>query len=249
METHVVLADHHIPFMNEDADTVARKIAKAARPDVLWLLGDLIDFAPISKFRDAERYEHTVQDELDMTVDYLIGLRKQFPNTVLRYKMGNHDLRLKYYLWSKNSKLKHLRSMKFEKQFREDRHERPIDLGLRFSTGTTLLGNKRFVLKHGSRFGVYATKAELDAQGRSGLSGHNHRTTTWAWRTPGGGFKAYHHIGCLCDLEPLYLDEEGEATHWNHGMAVLTVSGTRVAVENVVIDDGMATWRGKEYTA
>jgi len=216
---------------------------------VIWLLGDVIDFAPISRFRDAERYEHTVQDELDLAVGYLTRLRRRFPDAAIRYMLGNHERRLKYYMWGSASKIKGLRAARFEHQFRFDNKDRALDLGITFHHQPWTLAKKQFVLKHGSRSNLYASRWECDDEGRSGISGHMHRTSTWVWGTPGGGLRRYDHIGCLCELAPKYREDDGSPSHWNHGMAILTVQDRYVETENIVIRNGAAIWRGKEFTA
>ena len=248
LETHVVLADAHIPFQNDRALSVAHKITKAAKPDVVWFLGDWLDFAPVSRFRDSARYGHTVQDELDEAVAYFQRFRRRHPAVDIRYMLGNHENRLKYYLWNQAAHLRDLRAARFEHQFRFDCNDRPIELGIRFHYKKHCL-TRRHVLKHGSRSNLYATRWEGEDEGRSVLSAHMHRTGTWAWSTPGGGLRVGHTIGCLCDLNPKYKEDDGKPSPWNHGMAVLTKDGSTVGVENIVIEKGAAIWRGKVYEA
>ena len=242
---HVVLADHHFPFVDREAVKAAHRVAKRVKPHTIWLLGDVIDFPALSRFRDAQRYEHTVQDELDEVLDYLIELRRAFPEAVIRYMLGNHERRLKYYLWSHASKIKSLRAARFEHQFRFDKRDRPLYLGITFHYKPYTFAKRTFVLKHGTRSNLYATRWEAEDEGRSGLSGHMHRTSTWVWRTPGGGLRRYDHIGCLCGLDPRYREDDGAPSHWNHGMGILYVEDRHVQVENIVIENGEAHWRGQ----
>ena len=247
-ETHVVLADLHIPFHNGPALSVAHKIAKAAKPNVIWWLGDVLDFAPVSRFRDSSRYAHTVQDELDEAVAYFQRMRRQFPGAEFRYMKGNHERRLKYYLWVQASHLRDLRAARFEHQFRFDCNDKPIDLGITFHNKKHCLARK-FVLKHGSRANLYACRWEYEDEGRSGMSAHMHRSGSWAWGRPGTGRDMWHGVGCLCDLDPVYKEDDGKPSPWNHGMAVLTKDGGSVGVENVIIENGNAIWRGRSFEA
>ena len=247
-ETHAILADHHFPFSDTKALAVALAVSKAAKPEHIWLLGDVIDFAPISRFRDAARYGHTVQDELDEVVAYLTRLRKAFPATELHYVFGNHEHRLKYYLWTQAKHLAGLRAATFEHQFMFDLNDNPINLGIKWHKTKHLLA-RRFVLKHGSRANMYACRWEYEDEGRSGMSAHMHRSGLWAWSRPGTGGDMWHGVGCLCGLDPKYKEDDGKPSPWNNGMAVLTKDGNRVGVENVVIDKGMAIWRGRGFSA
>ncbi len=245
--THFVMADHHIPFTDWRAVEVAHKICRAAKPDVIHLLGDVLDFATLSRFRDSERYEHTVQDEIDEAVDYLQRLNREFKSAEIVYHMGNHDRRLAHYLWSDGKKIKGLRSTRFKRQFMLDDNDEPTGIRVKFQDRKLLLARGTFVMKHGSRYGLHVGKLETDDEGRSGICGHNHRTDTWSWRTPGYGEVKFEHLGCLCGLDPPYMEEDGKPTHWNHGCAVMTERGKEVGVENIWIHKYRALWRGKEY--
>lgn len=247
-QTHVILADQHFPFQDERALSVAHKITRAAKPEVIWLLGDVLDFAPISRFRDSARYSHTVQDELDEAVAYIQRLRRTHRAAAINYMLGNHEHRLKYYLWNQASHLRDLRAARFEHQFRFDCNDNPIDLGLQFYSKKHCLTPKR-VLKHGSRSNLYATRWEGEDEGRSVIAAHMHRTGTWAWSTPGSGLRVSHGIGCLCQLNPKYKEDDGKPSPWNHGMAVLTKDGSTIGVENIVIEKGKAIWRGRSFEA
>ena len=248
VETHVVLADAHFPFQDEAALAVALKIAKAAKPDRIWLLGDFLDFAPVSRFRDAARYRHTIQDEFDLLIAWLKKVRRTFPDVPIEYLLGNHEHRQKYFMWSNAKEIESLRTTRFEHQFLLDEDMQPLNLGIHFRTGKHCLTHK-FVLKHGSRANLYACRWEYEDEGRSGASGHMHRSGSWSWSRPGTGGDTWYGIGCLCDLNPKYKEDDGKPSPWNHGMAVLTKEGSRVGVENVVIEKGQALWRGRSCTA
>lgn len=249
LETHVVLADLHIPFGDDRALAVALKIAKAAKPDTIWLLGDILDFAPISRFRDAARYDHDVQDELDECVALLQKLRRAHPKAAINWMLGNHEHRLKHYLWTNAAAIRNLRTSKLEQQFRYDKNDEPLNLGVTFLHDSRTLARGDFHIKHGTKSNIYATRHECDTEGRSGLSAHTHRPGTWVWRTPGSGQRRWDTIGCLCGLNAPYRQDDQAPSHWNHGLGVLTVAGRDVGVENVTINNGRAIWRGKAWVA
>ena len=248
METHLVLADHHIPFQDEGAIACAHEIGRRAKASTVWLLGDVIDFAPISRFRDAARYTHTVQDEIDETVAYIKRVRRAFPHAAIRYMLGNHERRLQYYLWNDGPKIKDLRTTRFDHQFRYDAKDKPLNLGVTFHDLPVTFAKKAFLLKHGNRACLYSTRWECDDEGRSGMSGHIHHTGQWTWSTPGGGLRTWYSVGCLCGLDPPYR-EPGQPFHWNHGCGTLAVADRSVGVENVIIDGGVAHYRGARYSA
>jgi hypothetical protein len=238
-----VLADHHIPFMDKRADAVARKVLAAFDPQLIWIAGDLLDFAPISRFRDASRYEHTLQDELDEAATYLASLRKAHPKAEMAYQLGNHEQRLRSYILANADQLDSLRGLKLAGLLGLDTLDVTLVEGRRYVAGGT------FCLKHGTRYGEYAIKAELLTEGRDGMCGHNHRNAMWSRTTHGRRPLTWWHVGPLCKTEPEYMRQDDQVANWQQGQAFITEHPARAAVELVSIHRGVAYWRGKRYEA
>lgn len=83
------------PFHDELAiDTALRAIA-LLRPDVVVLLGDYLDLAPMSdKFSHEAGFALTVQPALDYGVQLLARIRALVPDAKIALIEGNHDRRL-----------------------------------------------------------------------------------------------------------------------------------------------------------
>ena len=245
LETHLFLPDQHFPFADWDAISVAHAIGRDAKPDFVDLGGDTVDFSALGKFSDAqvlELYRHNLQDEIDQASDYLRLVCKDFPKARVRYRKANHEWRLAKYVASHAAAFQHLRATKFENMlpFRE--------LGIEVVSGREYLARASVVLKHGSRFGVHAAKNELRDEGRSGMSGHNHKTQTATINHPDMAPKVWESVGCLCDLDPPYKAHNGKPSGWNHGFGIVYVDGADYTMDNVIIDRGVAYWRGTRYS-
>lgn len=243
METIAFLADDHWPFADRRCIEVQHKMLKAMKPDVIWHLGDLVDFAPLSRFRDAAGYEHTIQAELDLAGARLARLRKEHPKAVIRLTKANHEYRLDSYIQANASELAYLRALSLGALLGLD--ENDIEL----VTGRRYLVRGTFAVKLGSKYGVYATKQELLTEGRSLVHGHTHKSDQWVQRTPGKRPKLGYSIGCSCKLDPKYKEKDCEPSNWNHGMAFMSIEGSEWGMENIVIHNGKATFRGKVYEA
>jgi hypothetical protein len=244
-ETHLFLPDQHFPFADWDAISVAHAIGRDAKPDHVWLGGDTVDFSALGKFADAqvlELYQHNLQDEIDQANDYLRMLVKDFPDAEIAYFKANHEWRLSKYVPAHARAFEHLRALKFEKLLDFD------ELGIEVVGGRVYLARQNVVLKHGSRFGVHAAKNELMDEGRSGMSGHNHKTQTATKNYPDMSPKVWESVGCLCSLRPPYKEHDGKASGWNQGFGIIYVDGADYAMDNVVIDRGVAYWRGTRYS-
>jgi predicted phosphodiesterase len=83
------------PFHDLDAISLALEIVKEVRPDVIVLLGDYLDFAPLSdKFTREAGFALTIQPALDYGVELLSTLRALCPDAEIALIEGNHDRRL-----------------------------------------------------------------------------------------------------------------------------------------------------------
>lgn len=121
-DTAVVLNDAHCPFQDERALKPVMEFITDLQPDVVFINGDMIDFAGISRFstnplRTLSRTEiriiakhnkknpdtdlvmqAAIQRELNETFDVLQRIRAAAPFAKLHYIFGNHEYRLFRYL-------------------------------------------------------------------------------------------------------------------------------------------------------
>lgn len=243
MESIAFITDDHVPFHDKRCIEVQHKMLRAMKPDVIWHLGDLVDFAPLSRFRDAAGYEHTIQAELDLAKARLARLRKEHPKAVIRLTKANHEYRLDSYITANAHELAHLRALSLGALLGLD------DYGVELITGRRYLARGQVAVKHGTKWGVYAVKQELLTEGRSGASGHIHKSLQWVLRVPGKRPLLWYSVGCSCKLDPKYKEKDCAPSNWNHGMAHMSIDGVQWGMENIIIHNGKAVWRGREYSA
>ncbi len=76
------------------------------------------------------------------------------------------------------------------------------------------------------------------------MSGHTHRIGEHQ-RSDHNGVHAWWELGCMCDLNPSYVDDP----NWQQGFAVATwdVAGGLYGVEQVRIHSGKGFFRGKLF--
>lgn len=243
MNTIAFIADDHVPFHDKRCIEVQHKMLRAMKPDVIWHLGDLVDFAPLSRFRDAAGYKHTIQTELDLANARLARLRKEHPKAVIRLTKANHEYRLDAYIQSNAPELAYLRTLSLGALLGLDEYD--VDM----LTGRQYLARGQVLVKHGTKWGVYATKQELLTEGRSLVHGHIHKMVQWSQRVPGRKPLLGYSVGCSCKLDPKYHEKDVAPSDWNQGMALMCVEGNQWGMENIAIHKGRAIWRGKEYSA
>jgi len=91
----LILSDLHIPYHNIESIQIALEYGMEAQVDAIYINGDLIDFAKISRWAK-DPTKPNVQVEVDMVQDFLYGL--SCFGLPIYYKMGNHEDRWNAYL-------------------------------------------------------------------------------------------------------------------------------------------------------
>jgi predicted phosphodiesterase len=103
--TAAVIGDLHFPFEDPAAMALAKKIITSAKPEIVIINGDLVDFFGISKFPVPPIRRAQFADEIRYARKNLERLRNWAPNAIWVYNEGNHELRLQLYLWRRAPEL------------------------------------------------------------------------------------------------------------------------------------------------
>lgn len=214
----LVLSDLHIPHHCIDSISIALDYGIEQGVDGIYLNGDVIDFAKISRWMKDPNLPST-QVEVDMVREFLYGLTG-FGLTIY-YKMGNHEDRWNAYLLQNAPELHDLDALQIESV-----------LGLE-EMDITLIDSKvkaefgKLLVIHGHEFGESVFSPVNPARGlflkakTSVMAGHNHQTSAHHENDLNGSPTATFSIGCLCDLSPDY--RPFAYTKWNHGFAVVEI--------------------------
>lgn len=239
----LIIPDLHFPHQDKRAVATMMAVADHVKPGMIILLGDLLDCYAISRFdKDPSRVD-TLQEEFDSARSFLEDLRARHPGAAIHIKEGNHEERLKRYLWSRAPALASLRCLTIEEQLGLK------DLGIKWfgSSEEYKLGD--LCITHGSlvrqRSG-YTAHGEMFHRGLSGVSGHTHRLSS-VWRTTSGSRTRWIEAGCLCSLNPEYGGDK--APDWQHGFVVGNWAPDldHVSLNVVEIRDGVCVFRGRVF--
>lgn len=244
------VTDEHVPYQDDKARQVALKIAEEFKPDVRITGSDSLDFYNLSRWdKNPARYKMDgLQEELDIWADVQREWRSATPNAMVRFIMGNHEDRLRRYLW-KNPAFWGLEALKISNLLNFEEHG--------IAEGTTDKYYEEFlvpgvlVIKHG-RFvrkdSAYSAKAHLldEFHSINVVTGHTHRTGSHYIKTRNGILQSVE-AGCLCDLNPDYVPNP----NWQQAVTLIEIYGNEPSFETVLIhtknDKKFAIWRGKEY--
>jgi len=207
------------------------------RPHGIHILGDLVDFYPISRFdRDPTRATG-LQVELDAARKFLDTLRTTCPHAKIILSEGNHEYRLRRYLWRQAPELSALRCLELGKLLGL------AELGIDYRAHNQPYRLASLLLTHGQlvrKWSGYTARGHFEKYGCCVLHGHSHRLASFYHRELGDTFGAWEN-GCLCVLDPEYAI----APDWQHGWSVVWTTGdVCFHVEQVIVIKGRFNYHG-----
>lgn len=230
----LVMSDLHIPYHHMEAISVALDYGFKQGIDCIYINGDLIDFAPISRFL-SDKDHRDMQYELDQVRAFLYGLSEL--GVKIFYKLGNHDERLQLHLARQSPELQEVDDFQIGKLLRCD------ELGIEIIGGRQRAKFGKLSVLHGHEFGESVFSPVNPARGlflrakSSVLAGHNHQTSAHHENNLNGEATACFSTGALCDLSPNY--RPFAYTKWNHGAAIVHLQDKGLFhVDNFRIIDG-----------
>ena len=225
----VVLSDIHIPFEDDDALEAALGVIERHKPSVVVLLGDVLDFFAISSHEKDPARGETLQYEIDAGIMFFRRLRSIVPDARIPYVLGNHEDRLRRWIW-KHKDVASLRALDFDALLETATY------GIETIpyADDIVLGDVLF--RHGKACGVTAGRKNLQAAAMSGASGHTHKLSRESITTR-AGLHTWVQTGCLCDLEPDWVN--GTA-NWQHGFAIGDMIDGQYFLRPVEIHKGVA---------
>lgn len=253
--TKVIFAtDAHVPFQDKHAVELAMKIGADFNPDLRVAGSDGLDFYKLSRFdKDPLRAKGiTLQEEIYEWQRMEQAWNDACPNAKAKYLLGNHEIRLRKYIWEKAPEMASLEGLSFENVLALDA------LGIDYEDFSIETNNQEFMIgslavKHGAfarKHSGWSVKAELENEfyAVNVMVGHSHRAAQVFVTTRNGLVKGVEGF-CLCDLHPPYT--VGGHPNWQQGITLAAVNEENVDFELIPFERQggylRAVWRGKEY--
>lgn len=184
----VICTDHHAPHHDKMLHSLFLKWLADEQPDDGYILGDIMDFASISRHRPRDDFSQSVNEGLRAAFGILRDYRHASPNTVWTMLRGNHDDRLVHQVKDNVRGLYRITPGGGE-SLEGDEDEVP-SLSLRRLLHLDELGialveedwdrakvkvTKRFAARHGYATGRNSTEVMLTRLAHSTVQGHTHR--------------------------------------------------------------------------
>lgn len=184
IERVVFVPDMHIPYYDRQAFRTVLNFISDIKPEIVVILGDLLDFGPVSKFDQDPREAVNIQEQLDEANLVLDQLRSRAGRKALIYYLeGNHETRLTKHLIKKDKELI------FLKKDGIDVLSIPYLLDLKKRKVEWYPAKKSLILynwniEHGdisSQYSCYTAKRMVDRRRKSTIIGHVHRVGLYAY--------------------------------------------------------------------
>jgi len=248
MEKHLVLSDFQVPDHSLRCLEVVLKFIKEYKPDVIHLLGDFVNFTPVS------RYDKDPYDDGTLENEILVGRKvlkqitdiahKANPKVKISWYEGNHEQRLIKYLGRIASELANLEILG-EKVVSIPHLFQLKDFGIDFIPYDRFVHHKDVVFNHGTLARIkagYAAHAMIDRTGMSGIQGHSHKLAL-IFRTQLGITRWWIENGCLCNIppNPRYVSNPD----WAQGFTTIEFVGKKSYPTVYPIVDGAVVYEGK----
>ena len=193
----LVLSDHQARFNDPYTEEAVLKFEEDLHPDVVFLAGDVFDFAALSTYRKTLFEEASLQTDLDAGRGVLARQRQTNPGSRIVLIEGNHEERLTRYLLDKAPALAESVELSIPNFLRVG------DYGVEY-VGPYGMGEEwhGLFIHHGTRVrgeSAFSAKAEYLEAGTSGVSGHTHRLGSYYY-TDRTGPHAWYENGCMCNV-------------------------------------------------
>ena len=231
----LLISDLHVPYHSIDAVTVAFKYGVDANVNTVFINGDLIDNAQVSKFEKDLR-KRSVKEEFQLTRQFLESLRNTFPKASIYWLKGNHCVRWEKWLMTK------VHEIWDDPYFHLEERLQLNSLGIKILNDDTLVKAGKLSITHGHHIfkGVFtpvnpARGAFLRAK-QSVIVGHLHRASYHPEIDLDGNVIGCWSTGCLCELRPNYSPLVSNS---QHGFAhVLIDNSGNFTIKNYQIING-----------
>lgn len=240
----LVIPDVHIPYHLPAAlESCLRHGESLPALDRIVLIGDLIDCYTVSRFCKDPRRKTTLAGEVKVASELLRDLRRRFPGCEVHFCEGNHEDRLRKYLWRQAPELEGLKGLSVPELLGVE------SLNIHWHSAGFRVG--KLLYTHGNRIRKLAgqtARVMSEELATSVICGHSHRQGWCPRTTPEGLYDAYE-VGCLCDYKQLdYVDtapnwQEGWATVVQYPSGAFHVDFARIVRGSGTVSD--IYWRGQ----
>lgn len=212
----LVLSDVHVPFHEPKAIEAAVKYGQAEKITGILYNGDLQDCAAISYWPSARKRDF--DKEVEIFIDFLDFMEREFPGIPQVYKPGNHEYRLPRYYQAKAPEMIGLPLQAVDDILGFEYR------GIEYLDYFQIVMAGKLPIIHGHEYRTITSSVNpargLFLKTKSWAAcAHCHQTSEHSDKNIQGQLLTTWSFGCLCDLSPDY----NPYGNWNWGVAIVNV--------------------------
>jgi len=188
----VIFNDPQIPYHDKQVLELVVTFTERLKPHGIVLNGDVLDCHELSEFAKDPQSKGDIKRDITTVSSLLKRLAKV---TKERWWLcGNHEDRLRRYIWKHAPALGMVDALSFPALFRVG------DYGFKWKEKDRILRLGKLIVVHGDvalRHSGHSGKRNFEIFGASVLTGHTHRLGIY-YKTNQRGVHAAYENGCLC---------------------------------------------------
>ncbi len=237
--TALVLSDLHYPYHSEEYISIATKLIKILKPDHVCQIGDALDAGGISSYIQDPSSDNTFKKEIDLYNKQLdIWQKSMKKGSTFHQLEGNHSQRLGRFI-AKNCREIHdiVKTVPELLRLKERSKE-----GVKFIWHPLKIWNScrlgDVYIHHGQYFDKNLATSNLDRYGVKFIQGHSHR---FAMASNGKIWSVSLGHGSVSS-KTAHISAPNS---WQQAMGVITIINGKGHFEPILVNDGLACFRGK----
>lgn len=222
----LIFGDTHFGF--HDKKAIETTLNYGDGYDFILLNGDILDFYALSYFSKNPAI-NSIKDEVNTAKEFFRILREVYPKQRIIFYEGNHDERLRKYIWEKAPALYQVEAIQLKSLLELDKHGvELVENGRGWKIGSLhgMHGNEA-----GLKGGINISRTMLLRTFENCLFNNFHKTSSSPAKTLDGKTLMNWSVGCLCGLKPKYRP----INDWNWGFAEVETNGKEFQIENKII--------------
>lgn len=214
-ERVLVIPDVHIPVNDKAATDLAIAIGFALKPTTIVVLGDTLDFAPLS-FHQRTRKVHSLREEIDGGRAFFRALEQiGAPNLVLT--LGNHEFRLDRYIHGHAPAIADLDGMSVDAMLGLSANGWRV---VQYHDGIKIGGV--YYTHEVGHCGIHAVRTSGDRMASPIVIGHVHSLTGVEMHSIDGEPRGAWSFGWLGDMDHIdYRHRDKARRDWPHAVGVV----------------------------
>lgn len=212
VKEEIFMSDVHQPHTHAPSWNLALKVIEHIQPDLVHVGGDGMDLHSVSRHKKEPVDKLGLKDELARGRAAWKQLRRFAPNSLIEYKIGNHDTRIERLLIDRAEELYGLDELRLPALLRLD------ELGFKVIGEKQKHRHGRLWHFHGHEIpggGGRVARSKFMETGVDMIFGHHHVFDHYYERDFEGVYRYSHANACLYTLEPEYAFH----TKWHLGIS------------------------------